>query len=137
MSTLALHTPICTCALSIYWLPIDAITKAFARVWCSLCLFKMPQAIENPAECCHSFSKCKRCERSWKISKVYRDNSMNAEMVKKMGRFKDGHTSATDEVRNGRSYFIHDGLAQKVDEIVRKNRRFTIWITYEILKRYP
>ncbi|GBN09383.1 hypothetical protein AVEN_29468-1 [Araneus ventricosus] len=52
-------------------------------------------------------------------------------MVRKWVRaFKDGHTNVHDEERSGRPSVITEDLAQRVDEKVRENRRFTISSLY-------
>ncbi|GBL70922.1 hypothetical protein AVEN_46045-1, partial [Araneus ventricosus] len=61
------------------------------------------------------------------ISEAYDGNIMSEGMVRKWVRaYKDGRTVVHHEERSGRPSVITEDLVQKVDEKVRKNRRFTI-----------
>ncbi|GFU87883.1 hypothetical protein TNCV_964391 [Trichonephila clavipes] len=65
-----------------------------------------------------------RCTFSEKVlfTEIYNETAMSNEMVRKWVRqFNDGHINVNDEARSGLTSVVNDGLAEKVNEKIRKN----------------
>jgi len=64
------------------------------------------------------------------ICQVYGDNAMSDGMVRKWVRmFNEGRENVHDEARSGRLSLVNDDLVCKVNERVRDDRRFTIYLS--------
>ena len=69
------------------------------------------------------------------MSKVYGDNFMSEGSVREWCRkFKEGQTDVHDEDGQGRKSVATVGLVQRVDQVVRGKRRFTI---SELSEEFP
>ncbi|GBN95742.1 hypothetical protein AVEN_257010-1 [Araneus ventricosus] len=104
------------------------------RLYLSLFVCKMPQSVENSADCEIHFVICflnakdlKATEIHRQISEVYEENIMSEGMMRKwVTAFKVGCTNVHNEERTRRSSVITEDLLQKVDGKVQENRLFTI-----------
>ena len=66
---------------------------------------------------------------------MYGNNATSDGMVRKWFRmFNEGRDNVHDEARSGRPSLVNDDLVRKVNEIVRDDRRFTI---YDLSLHFP
>ncbi|GBN28619.1 hypothetical protein AVEN_36171-1 [Araneus ventricosus] len=76
--------------------------------------------------------KVKPAEIHRQLVEIYGENVMTDGMVRKWVRqFNDGRINVHDEARSGRLSIVNDGLVAKVNEKIRKNRRFTIRMLFD------
>ncbi|GBM55846.1 hypothetical protein AVEN_99379-1 [Araneus ventricosus] len=74
-----------------------------------------------------SANNVKQAEIHSQLVEIYCENLMTDGMVRKWVRqFNDGRTNVHDGARSGPPSVVNDGLVAKVNEKIRKNRRFTI-----------
>lgn len=70
-----------------------------------------------------------------RMSRVYGEKFMSEGVVREWCRnFKDGRTDVHDEGGQGRKSVVTDNLVQRVDKVVRENRRFTISV---LSRKFP
>ena len=63
------------------------------------------------------------------ICQVYGENAMSDGMVRKcVGMFNEGRENVQDESRSGRLSLVNDDLVRKVNERVRDDRCFIIYV---------
>ncbi|GBM93947.1 hypothetical protein AVEN_66608-1 [Araneus ventricosus] len=94
----------------------------------------MFKTIADPADCevCSVIRflnayNVKQAEIHRRLVEIYGENVMTDGMVRKWVRqFNDGRTNVHDGARSGRPFVVDDGLVAKVNEKIRKNKRFTI-----------
>ncbi|GBN50514.1 hypothetical protein AVEN_15787-1 [Araneus ventricosus] len=94
----------------------------------------MFKTIADPADCevrsvirDLNANNAKQAEINRQLVEIYDENVITDGMVRKWVRqFNDGRTNVHDEARSGRPSVANDGLVAKLNEKIRKNRRFTI-----------
>jgi len=103
------HVYVCSCALNTF----KTIEEAADCIIRSVLHFLSARNV-LPSEIHHQ------------ICQVYGDNAMSDGMVRKWVRMFNEGENAHDEAQSGRPSLVNDNLAQKVNERVRDDRRFTI-----------
>ena len=99
----------------------------------------MDAPISNPADCevrgvirFLQAENIRRSEIHRRFIAVHGEHVMKAAIVRKWcTMFTNGRTDVHDAQRSGRPSVITDALKQKVNRIIRENRRFTISEVYE------
>jgi len=76
--------------------------------------------------------KVRPCEIHQRLVAVYGEHVMNASSAQKLCiMFTNGRTDVHDAEKSGRPSVITDALKEKMNRIIRENRRFTISEVYE------